>query len=153
MRRSRAGRPVTGCIGSVYLIGQAVEADQGRVKYDAERLLDNHDEICFSSGIALRGPHENSTVRRGRHHGRSLQLPDEDEGSRRNERKALAGVITRRCVEQGYTEKSPEFVPCIKAETEGETARRRRARLHSELMAIATQRVTCVKISGVMRCN
>ncbi|ASQ02968.1 hypothetical protein HR059_13360 [Sinorhizobium meliloti WSM1022] len=70
-----------------------------------------------------------------------------------SERKALAGVITRRCVEQGYTEKSPEFVPCIKAETEGETARRRRARLHSELMAIATQRVTCVKISGVMRCN
>ena len=69
------------------------------------------------------------------------------------QRKELAGVIAKRCVDQGYTEKSPEFVPCIKAETEGEIARRRRASARVDMEAANRVDVTCRPFFGAIRCN
>ncbi|MCZ4088682.1 hypothetical protein [Sinorhizobium psoraleae] len=69
------------------------------------------------------------------------------------QRKQLAGEIAKRCVDQGYTEKSPEFVPCIKAETEGEIARRRRASVREDMAAANSVDVTCREFFGAVRCN
>lgn len=54
-----------------------------------------------------------------------------------SERKALSKTIAQRCIDQGFTKKSPEATACLRAEAEREIVGRENSRENARLAAAA----------------